>query len=149
VHAPAAAGRDTAELLDVDVDQVADALVLVADDLAQLLAGRGIEVTEAVESAADEDAVHGSRRHGEPVLTLQVGSEPGRPVLGLPPQRLHQIGKRLARAGRAGQRAGGVVMQPVLTVRAPSRVPLRQAAAGDPGFRRDVRDRTPGVHALT
>ncbi|MFF9512367.1 hypothetical protein ACF1BU_38670 [Streptomyces sp. NPDC014724] len=31
------------ELLDVDVDQVANPVVLVADDLAQLLAGRWIE----------------------------------------------------------------------------------------------------------
>jgi len=44
VHPPPAAGGDASELLDVDVDHVADAVVFVADDRAQRLAGGRIEV---------------------------------------------------------------------------------------------------------
>ncbi len=56
VHPPAAAGRDASELLDVDVDQVANPVVLVANILAQLLAGRRVEVPEPVEASPHQDA---------------------------------------------------------------------------------------------
>ncbi len=137
------------EFLDVDVDQVADPVVLVTDDFTQMLARGRVEVAQPVETSADQDAVDGGWRERDAVQSLKVGGEAGGPVLGLPPQRLHQVRDVLRGAGRAGDRAGGVVEQAVIPVRAPARVPLRQAAAGDPGFRRDVRDRTPGVHALT
>ncbi|MFE2034910.1 hypothetical protein ACFXBB_16920 [Streptomyces scopuliridis] len=45
VHPPTAAGGDASEFLDVDVDRVAGALVFVADDVPQPLAGRRVEVT--------------------------------------------------------------------------------------------------------
>src|SRR5688500_14763623 len=61
---PAAAVGDSAELLDVDVDQVAGALMLVASDR---LSGRPVEVAEPVEPAADQDRVHGRGLHAEPV----------------------------------------------------------------------------------
>jgi hypothetical protein len=70
VHPPAAAGRDTSEFLDVDVDQVAEPVVLVADDLPQLLAGRWIEVPEPVESSPHQDAVGGRRRECDAVQPL-------------------------------------------------------------------------------
>jgi hypothetical protein len=107
VHPPAAAGRDASELLDVDVDQVTDPVVLVADDLAQLLAGRWIEVPESVESSPH--AVNGRGRECDAVQPLWVGGEPGWSVLGLPSQRLHQVGDAFGGAGGAGGGAGGVV----------------------------------------
>jgi hypothetical protein len=70
VHPPAAAGRDASKLLDVDVGQVADPVVLVADDLAQLLAGRWVEVPEPVESSPHQDAVNGRGRECEAVQPL-------------------------------------------------------------------------------
>jgi hypothetical protein len=149
VHPPAAADRDAPELLDVNVDHVADAVMLVADDLAQLVAGWRIEVAQPVESSADEDAVHGGRRHRDAVQTLELGSQSCGPILGLPSQRLHQVRDVLRGPGRARGRAGRMVEQAVLAVCPPAGVPLGQAAAGYPSFRRDMRDRTPSVHALT
>ncbi|WSK01888.1 hypothetical protein OG395_48325 [Streptomyces sp. NBC_01320] len=103
--------------------------MLVADDLAQQLAGRRVEVTEPVESSPHQDAVDGRRRDRDAVQPLKVGGEPRGPALGLPPQCLHQVSDVLGGAGRAGGGAGGVVKQAVLAVRAPAGVPLGQAAA--------------------
>ncbi|MFJ8719565.1 hypothetical protein ACIRD9_41510 [Streptomyces violaceus] len=58
-----------------------------------------------------------ARRCG-PGQPLKVGGESRGAVLGLPPQCLHQVGDLLGSAGGAGGRAGGVVEQSVLAVRA-------------------------------
>jgi hypothetical protein len=63
--------------------------------------------------------------------------------LGLPSQRLHQVGDVLGGAGGAGGGAGGVVEQSVLAMRSPAGVPRGQAAAGDSGFRSDVCETRP------
>ncbi|MEU9445459.1 hypothetical protein AB0D42_32185 [Streptomyces sp. NPDC048304] len=55
-------GRDASEFLGVDVDQIAGPAVLAADDLAQMLAGRWVEVPEPVESSPHQDAVDGRGR---------------------------------------------------------------------------------------
>ncbi|GGX42296.1 hypothetical protein [Streptomyces noursei] len=60
------------------------------------------------------------------------------------PQCLHQVSDVLG-GGRGWWRGGGVVEQFVLAVGEPAGVALGQAAAGDPGFRSDVRDRTSAV----
>jgi hypothetical protein len=65
--APAAAVGNLAELLDVDMDQIARPFVLVATDR---LSGGAVEVAESVESAADQDRVHGRGRHPQPVTDL-------------------------------------------------------------------------------
>lgn len=70
VYPPAAAGRDASEFLDVGVDQVADPVVFVADDVAQLLAGRWVEVPEPVESSPHQDAVDGRGRECDVVQPL-------------------------------------------------------------------------------
>jgi hypothetical protein len=145
VHSPATTGGDATELLDVDVDQVANPVVLVADDFAQLLAGGRIEVAQAAEPSPDEDSVHSGRCHGDAVQLLQFGGEPGGPVLGLAPQRLYQIGDVLARAVGAGDGPGGAIRQAVPAVGEPAGVPLGQAAAGDSCFRSDVCDWTSGI----
>jgi hypothetical protein len=142
---PATTGGDATELLDVEVDQVADAVVLVADDLAQMLAGGRIEVAQAAEPSPDEDSVHGGRCHSDAVQSLLFGGEPGGPVLGLAPHRLYQIGDVLARAVGAGDGPGGTIHQAVLAVGEPAGVPPGQAAAGDSCFRSDVCDRTSGI----
>jgi hypothetical protein len=49
-HPPVTTGRDATELLDVNGDQVADPVVLVADDFAQ-----------AAEPSPDEESVNGGR----------------------------------------------------------------------------------------
>jgi hypothetical protein len=66
----AATSGDGAQLLDVDVDQVAGLAMLVAADR---LAGGPVQVTEAADAAADQDGVHS--RGGQPHL----GSDLGRP----------------------------------------------------------------------
>ncbi|MFD8164848.1 hypothetical protein [Streptomyces malaysiensis] len=59
------------EFLDVDVDQVAAPVVLVvADGLAQLLAGRWAEVPEAAESSPHQGAVDGRGRACDAVQPL-------------------------------------------------------------------------------
>lgn len=65
--APSAAVRDSSELLDVDVGQIAWFLVLVAADR---LTGGTIDVSEAVDAATDQDRVDGRGRHVEPVGDL-------------------------------------------------------------------------------
>ena len=59
----AATSGDIAELLDVDVDQVAGLAVLVAADR---LAGCPVQVTEAADAAADQDGMDGGG--GQPDL---------------------------------------------------------------------------------
>jgi len=130
----------TPELLDVDVDHVAGLVVLVPYDLAQPLPGGWVEVTQAVESPADEHAVHSGRGQCDAVQPLEVGCQAGRTVFGLTAQRLHEICDVFCGAGRARGWAGGAVEKSVLTVRAPAGVPLAQAPAGDAGFGGDVCD---------
>ena len=65
--APAAAVGDVAELGDVDVDQRAGMVVLVA---AQRFAGDPVDVREPVDPAADQHGVHGRGRHPEPAGDL-------------------------------------------------------------------------------
>ncbi|KUL33216.1 hypothetical protein [Streptomyces regalis] len=55
------------------------------DDVAQLLAGRRVEVTQAVESSPHENAVHGGWRDRDAMQPLEVGGKASGPVLGLPP----------------------------------------------------------------
>jgi hypothetical protein len=83
-----AAGRDASEFLDVDVDQVANPVVLVADDLAKLLAGRWVEVPEPVESSPHQDALDGRRRDGDAVQPLKGGGSFEAPVGPGPAQRV-------------------------------------------------------------
>src|SRR5699024_301894 len=70
--APATPVGDLADLLDVDVDQVAGVLVFVA---AGRLAGGSVDVGQTNEPAADQDRVHRRGRHAEPVADLDR-SEP-------------------------------------------------------------------------
>ncbi len=59
----AAAGWDAAQLLDVDADELAGPVTLVAADG---LAGLAVEVGEPVEVVADQDAVHRGGRDAQP-----------------------------------------------------------------------------------
>jgi hypothetical protein len=61
-EAMAAAVRDVAQLLDVDVDQCARDRVLVAADR---LSGGAVAPGEPVEPAAEQDAVHGRGRQAD------------------------------------------------------------------------------------
>ena len=70
--APAAAVGDVAELLDVDVDQRAGVVVLVAADR---LAGDPVDVGEPADPAPDQDLV--DRRRGDAGLRRRSGPGPG------------------------------------------------------------------------
>jgi hypothetical protein len=61
---------DIAELLDIDVDQVAGMVVFLAADR---LAGGPAQVGQAADAAADQDGVHGGRGHPD------LGRDLGRP----------------------------------------------------------------------
>src|SRR4051794_26421724 len=65
--APATAVGNLAELLDVDVEQVAGVFVLVA---ANRFTGGPVNVGQAVDPAAHQDCVHRGGGHVEPVADL-------------------------------------------------------------------------------
>ncbi|WP_443056500.1 hypothetical protein [Streptomyces sp. MUM 178J] len=74
VHPPATTGGDPAEHLDVDVDQVADAVVLMADDFAQLLAGPRTDAAQLAEPPPDEGSVQVA---GTAVMPCSLSSSAG------------------------------------------------------------------------
>jgi hypothetical protein len=84
-------------------------VVFVADHLAQLLAGRWVQVPQSAQAAAQQNAVHGCWGQGDVMEQFQVGGQPGRSVFGLPPQRFHQIGDVAAGLGLAAGRDVWVV----------------------------------------
>jgi hypothetical protein len=57
------------------MDQVVDAVVLVADDVTQLLAGRRVAVMPAVRSSPHKNAVHDGRRDLDAMQPLEVDKQ--------------------------------------------------------------------------
>jgi hypothetical protein len=60
-------GRDVAQLLDVDVDQLAGMVVFVAADR---LAGDPIHIGQAADATADQDGMHGGGGQPNPRADL-------------------------------------------------------------------------------
>ena len=92
---------DPAELLDVEVDQLAGPLALVADDL-----GLGVEGAEPAEAAAAQDQAHGRDRAAEPAGDGGAGQALAaeRQDLGLAPPRPAGSGcDAAATSGRPGR----------------------------------------------
>lgn len=110
---------DPAELLDVDVDQLARVLALVADDR-----GLGLEGGEAVEAEAAERQP--DRRSGQAKL---AGN--GRTGAALAAQRLDAGGDLGGLPGRAAVRSGGAVAQAGLALGGMAVAPLADGPRGD------------------
>lgn len=70
VRAPTTASGDAAQFLDIDMQQIARARMLIVPDLAQLLARGRVQVTDATHPATDQDAMHRNRRQRDTVLTF-------------------------------------------------------------------------------
>src|SRR5207244_4463055 len=86
-------------LFDVDVDQLARPLALVADDL-----GLGVEGAKLAEAAAAQDPAHGRDRAAEP-------AGDGRPGQALAPEPVDLGYGRVVEAGRAALRPRRAVGQ--------------------------------------
>ena len=117
----AAALRDAAELLDVQVDQVARAGMLVADDLAC----GAMEPREAVESGAAQDSVDGGAGNAQP--PPDAVRPPGEYVLSRADGHFLQL---IGLAGAAQGTAGAVVERVQSTFTEPPH-PLGDGSAGD------------------
>jgi hypothetical protein len=100
VDAPSAAVGDVAELLDVDVDQLAGPLALVAADGQP---GTAVQVRQARAAVAAQDRVDGRRRQVQPGPDPGRARAPGEPQADDPPLGL------LRRPCRAAPRPGGAV----------------------------------------
>ena len=110
---------DPTELLDVDVDQLARVLALVADDR-----GLGLEGGEAVEAEAAERQP--DRRSGQAKL---AGN--GRTGAALAAQRLDAGGDLGGLPGRAAVRSGGAVAQAGLALGGMAVAPLADRLGRD------------------
>ena len=64
---PAAAGGDTAEFLDVDVDHRAGGIMFKADHFAELVTGGRVDVTQTADSPPHQDPMDSGRGHGDAV----------------------------------------------------------------------------------
>ena len=117
----AAALRDAAELLDVQVDQVARAGMLVADDLAC----GAMEPREAVESGAAQDSVDGGAGNAQP--PPDAVRPPGEYASSSADGHFLQL---IGLAGAAQGTAGAVVERVQSTFTEPPH-PLGDGSAGD------------------
>ncbi len=93
VHAPAA-GRDASELLHVHVDQVADALILVADDLAQSSPVAGSRSRSRLRPRGTRMRCTVAGAMVIPCRRSRSAASRTGPCLVCPPQRLDQAGVR-------------------------------------------------------
>ena len=112
---PAAVG-DVAELGDVDVDQRAGMVVLVA---AQRFAGDPVDVGEPVDPAPHQHRVHGRGRHPEPAGDLDRAEPVTPPQRHDPPHHLRAgLGRAAVRpraaVGHPGRPFGAVAVGPLL-----------------------------------
>jgi hypothetical protein len=112
---------DPAELLDVEVDQLAGPCPLVADDLRL-----GVERLEPTEAVAAQDQAHGGDRAAEP-----AGDGGARQALAAQRQDLGL--RRLAQAGWAVVRPGRAVGQAGLALQGMASSPLAHGLGRDPG----------------
>jgi hypothetical protein len=134
MDAVATTGGDTAQLLDIQVDQVTGMGMLVAADHP---AGGAVQPDQPVDVVADQDAVDGGGRQAEP------GGDPGRPEpfsAAQPDDALLQPDGSPARAVRWN---AGTVDQPGLAELLVAGPPAVGGSAGDAHLVGDVGDRPP------
>jgi hypothetical protein len=134
--APPAAVGDVAQLLDVDVQQRAGGVVLVAAD--RLTAG-AVDVGEPVDPAAAQDRVHRGGRQTEPI------GDGHRPQPLFPPQVHDPAHDRLWGAPRAVVRPAGPIGHAGLPGGAVAVGPPLGRGPGDVEHRRRVADRPAGL----
>jgi hypothetical protein len=130
--APAAAGADPADLLDVDVQQLPGPVALVPPDGSS--AGT-VHPGQPVQTVAAQHGVDGAG--GEP----DQGGDAGRPELAVDPQPQH--GFLDLRRGSAGQgvRGAAAVVQPARDFGVPAGEPLVAGGGGAAQLLDHVRDR--------
>lgn len=103
--------------------------MLEPQDGAHLLAGRWIEVGDAVDAAPHEDSVHGDRRERDVVFADEDRGDAGGAELRGSVDLLYQVFDVGVGSCRRASRRGGSVDQSVGAVELPARVSLRQAPA--------------------
>ena len=119
---------DPAELLDVEMDQLAGVLALVADDL-----GLGLQRRQPAEPMSAQDQTHGGHGPAQPARDR-------RPRQRLPPQRQDLGLRRLVQAPWADVRPRAAVAQARLAFSGIPGLPLAHGFAGNPKSRRDLGD---------
>ena len=117
---------DLTQLLDVEVDQLARPLPLVAHDL-----GLGVQGSEAAQAVAAQDQAYRGARPAEP-------ARDGGARQPLPPQRQDLGLGRLAQPRRAGKRPRAAVAQAGLALSHVAGLPLAHRPGGDPEGGRDL-----------
>ena len=127
---------DAAELLDVDVDQLARALALVAEN-----GGLGIERPEAAEAEAAQLQADGGPRQAQ-------RARDGRAGAALAAQRFDPSGGFRRQAGRAVMGPGRTVPQPVGTLGGEAVAPFPHRGRANPGRRGDPVDAPAGSQPI-
>jgi len=121
-------GVDASELLDVDVDQLARTLALIANS------GPQAQPTELAHPDPGQDPRDGRHSHVQALGDLSA-SHPQTP------QRRDHVDTLIRRARGTPLRCRGAIQQPMLTFQAKASDPLAGRALADPGGLRRPRQR--------